>query len=993
MKKYVILDIDRTIINGTSWYHACSCPNLLIDEYNIDRFKELNNKMYVHGTSKDRYEFRKQTFELINKRVSESAYRKLSECGCADEILIGQNVNEVFFEAVGIYTYKKLMKSDEDCKKIVDFIYKYYFGDIEFIFLTSGYEPFMKGLVKEYMKSFHKNCTWRTIGSTIKFSNGCIYLKEVMTQEKKFQFVKKIIDYGNRVVFLADDSVEEKELFSVVFRNGGYAFNVRYDEKLHESNWHELINDIEDENVFLSYLMKNSEVALSDCKKVQNNFFRLHMNEIGVICLNDIEYQIFLGSFNRDKKIVEYIKKVSHKKEEKYYLRGRYYYYWLPSYITGSLESKYAGWKKIVIDGIDIIEHIARYNIKENKYACILSYVICDHLLSVLYLAMYCAEEDVLDRERNVISSYRHIENSVCILNKILFSVFDNKIEYSNLDSLVKELKSISFEDMDIIRENEKFLLELDNYNTIYEAVYNIIDNLKVKAQKIDKVIYFAYGGISLGYAFKTIMKELFDKNVELLPSHYSSKRNNTESGIIDRIPRFKCGENGWMDESTVLLLDNNVTTFKTLSTSKSYLQKRGNKVYCAVAEVDYKNIYKWLLGKGEYEEMCHNWFDVIDAKPIMNYFSAYNTWGTSETSALLEQLYSQDFIFQNTDNLIPRKIHSEHSKVISDGNHQCSFIVDFNGIDNFIASKSLIFNDYDVRELVIKHLNLVEGKFKRFGASGSRPSEKHPGGEVVELQTIDVKNKTGCAGSVSGYLDMSNNEYSKAISLSEDGLTLREERTVYSHTIWIPENSKPIIVRVQSNIKGLSLLSVILEECKKMKIHACGISVAIDGMKTLGIKGRVLKNIPIQPFKELQEATDIAVEKEFLMPKCSTFLMYGTLYNRFEPEWREFTKGRQYEKRGHYHAKINGDYLENVHEVFHVRDVFLNKEQCVEISIYPASKTYRIRIKLKDVNTQLGATLNKFVTEYDIKDVLIKEPEISEIVYNIYEGKVELKK
>ena len=45
MKKYVILDIDRTIINGTSWYHACSCPNLLIDEYNIDRFKELNNKI------------------------------------------------------------------------------------------------------------------------------------------------------------------------------------------------------------------------------------------------------------------------------------------------------------------------------------------------------------------------------------------------------------------------------------------------------------------------------------------------------------------------------------------------------------------------------------------------------------------------------------------------------------------------------------------------------------------------------------------------------------------------------------------------------------------------------------------------------------------------------------------------------------------------------------------------------------------------------------
>lgn len=168
-------------------------------------------------------------------------------------------------------------------------------------------------------------------------------------------------------------------------------------------------------------------------------------------------------------------------------------------------------------------------------------------------------------------------------------------------------------------------------------------------------------------------------------------------------------------------------------------------------------------------------------------------------------------------------------SKVISDGNHQCSFIVDFNGIDNFIASKSLIFNDYDVRELVIKHLNLVEGKFKRFGASGSRPSEKHPGGEVVELQTIDVKNKTGCAGSVSGYLDMSNNEYSKAISLSEDGLTLREERTVYSHTIWIPENSKPIIVRLFiRDILGLTpierqeeldIISALIQEMEKGNI------------------------------------------------------------------------------------------------------------------------------------------------------------------------------
>lgn len=58
------------------------------------------------------------------------------------------------------------------------------------------------------------------------------------------------------------------------------------------------------------------------------------------------------------------------------------------------------------------------------------------------------------------------------------------------------------------------------------------------------------------------------------------------------------------------------------------------------------------------------------------------------------------------------------------------------------------------------------------------------------------------------------------------------------------------------------------------------------------------------------------------------------------------------------------------------------DSQMIVDTTIYESEKIHdnHFRIKLKDVNTQLGATLNKFVTEYDIKDVLIKEPEISEI-------------
>lgn len=53
------------------------------------------------------------------------------------------------------------------------------------------------------------------------------------------------------------------------------------------------------------------------------------------------------------------------------------------------------------------------------------------------------------------------------------------------------------------------------------------------------------------------------------------------------------------------------------------------------------------------------------------------------------------------------------------------------------------------------------------------------------------------------------------------------------------------------------------------------------------------------------------------------------------------------------------------------------------------AEKEYKVIIN--DLNSQIGATLQYFVSNYDIKDVLVKEPDISEIVYNIYEGKVAL--
>lgn len=334
----------------------------------------------------------------------------------------------------------------------------------------------------------------------------------------------------------------------------------------------------------------------------------------------------------------------------------------------------------------------------------------------------------------------------------------------------------------------------------------------------------------------------------------------------------------------------------------------------------------------------------------------------------LLERSYKSNYQTLDYQN-------DEYDCYVLDIGNSCgdSFIVDFNGIDNFITAKDLVFNDYDVREIIFKHINLESESYVRFGVSGSRPSTGHPGGEVLECQNINVENKTGVAKSISGYLGKYSNQYSVAVPLSEDGKTLKEERTVYSHTIWIPENTTPIVVKLTSKCNGMSLLSAIYDVCKSMDLNACGIKMQLKNGEDVRIKGRVLKHIPASAFKILQEATDIAVEKEFVLPRDTILTMLGTLYNRFEPEWTEFTDGRIYEKRGHYHASITGNCLEQVHEVFHVRDIYLNMGAHVEIQIYPSDYAYRIiPISKKDneyVTSSFEKNVKKYVEDYNKYD------------------------
>lgn len=663
MKKYILLDIDRTIINGTSWYYACTCPDLLISSRNIERFKWLNDNLFMKGSENDKIEFRKRTFALMNRKISEKCYNMLLESGCASGLSPNKYVDEVFFECAGMYTLKNLIVEDEYCKKLLKLIYRYYWGDVEIIFLTSGYEPFMKGLISIYMRNFEEEYKWTIVGSEIEFYKGKINIKNIISQRRKYQFVDSLLQKGERVVFLADDSDEDSNLFDVVIQNKGYAFNVKYDGITHKLNWKELYEKISDQDEFLNYMMNRSEVSIADTKIANDSFYHDHSNQIGILRLSHNEYTDFINHIT-DKNVRAYVEKMVYQNEEWCYLRGMLYYYWLPPYITVSLENKYEGWLKLFIHGFELLGYLTSHFLKKNKYIDLIIYMVCDHLLAALYLAIYCLEKEILSCKAVDMTNYKYINNSICIIHKIMISNFDNSLDYSQLSILHNNLDLISLEELRIINENKKFILELDNYQTVYRTVQNITENLGNKIHSINQLIYFAHGGIALGYAFQATLKVKYNKEVTLFPCYFSSKCNTSVNEILNRIPNLVNNQDVWKDESNILLLDNNVTTFKTLSAAKSYLHGRNNNVLCAVAGVDYQNIYNWLFEKSKYETMCCNWFEVVDIKPTEAYISAYNTWGTSKKSEILEQIYLRNEIDWEVDNIVPRNICSQHRKI-----------------------------------------------------------------------------------------------------------------------------------------------------------------------------------------------------------------------------------------------------------------------------------------------------------------------------------------
>ena len=215
--------------------------------------------------------------------------------------------------------------------------------------------------------------------------------------------------------------------------------------------------------------------------------------------------------------------------------------------------------------------------------------------------------------------------------------------------------------------------------------------------------------------------------------------------------------------------------------------------------------------------------------------------------------------------------------------------------------------------------------------------------------------------GSISGYLPQ-NELYSKSISLyDEDNSHLMEERIVYLHTALLKkcsiESSNSIHIKIKTKNDNQNLLEIINDIAYELQITSYSIQICIQTTnsnknKTV-VRGRVLKHMPEKPFTVLQEATDIASEQTFTLEDTNVLYGVGTKYDRYEPEWEEFTNGRKYERRGHIHATIvdKKESVNQQHKTFHLREVFISTASNIEVVLTPVDDTYRIYPIYKEKN------------------------------------------
>ena len=664
---YIILDVDRTIINGTSWFKSCITPDLLIEGKNVQKFITLNEEAYDKKSISLDF-FRHETLKLIKQEYDQkyiSIIKKKLNINL--DSFKGQPVDRRLLYFAGKVSVDEMIVYQE-CIDYIKILYSIHKNNLKIIYLSSGYQWYIQGVVDGIMEHFLPNFpNYQVIGSKLLIKGGKTSEVFFNSQSVKQKIVEQIINNGLKVSLIADDSPENLELFSCVERNGGKALMIDYKRKQISSEvWKEELAQIRKEHLINYYMTENVKTKIRDVK-IDNSFIcflERNMNKIGIFSMSKVEYEKAIKSLcsgfsdKLTSQFIEILENLFFRKGDRVYLRGELYYYWLPTYIFLNNESLSEKYSRLVHETISafliVSENISLEKIQDeyNSRAIILS--IFEHLQHSILTILNMTEKAEIDMKIKI-QGESILYNLIQGITNVIFKTIEGKDLSNDLEEISGQLDFVTFISFfEKCFNYHQGMRELDNIVSIYKSIKLIIDN--EKEPPFDYIISFPYGGIGLGYSFVAYMlaKEIPMAFPNIINCHYSSKKGyrrgeNAEVPDINSfIPDFYYNRFQELEKGgrCILLYDNNSTTLKTLKEAKKFFGGRNNTVQGAVVGFNYRNLVDCILKRENYEEMAENWEEILDYGVVEEYITAFNTWGTNEKAKILEELFSSP----NTD-------------------------------------------------------------------------------------------------------------------------------------------------------------------------------------------------------------------------------------------------------------------------------------------------------------------------------------------------------
>lgn len=651
-QSWIVLDVDRTLMNTTAWYHACASPGLLLDEQGVQEFLSLNSRAYGPQPTLSDVEFRRRTLDLINASpLGPCTAQRMQDAGAAVAARLA-----LYPEVAG---YLRHLQYRQDPGPRI-------------LFLSAGYEPFIAGIVEGLLtRCLLNGLPYEVMGSTLEFEAGRCELGTVIDGDRKADAVRSLLGAGARIELLADDSYHDHELFDLVERAGGRTVRVEHEPGARSSrSWREFMASLPDVELQTRLTTGATNYALADVDGV----FAGHGhtlanlppadNGIGVGAMHQDLYLRALdglcrtatGNPTERARLRELLLALIQSAGDRVLLRGRLFHLASPPYLFADTTTSRERWHEALDVSLDCLKILAEAGVLADWKALPraqrwLVVGALDHLKNAATHALdVLIKANVADGAPNVLDE--DVERLVESCHLAYWStVFDapqvahvlGAEGWSTLRRAVDECTGPPFA-----------MRELDDPRVIAVSALSLAQQLEQSGDWPVGVIDFPSGALDLGLAFRVIARLTRPDKPAVGVAHmaYSSKnamRGLEEDGapsfdhLMSRVPKhFQERVHEWLDGGgTVLLYDNNVTTFSTLAHVKRLLGRRAPaRIRATVACVNYENIARHLRGAAA-EPLCEGWEDVLDVRPVADYLTAFATWGTSAKTLALHRMYA----------------------------------------------------------------------------------------------------------------------------------------------------------------------------------------------------------------------------------------------------------------------------------------------------------------------------------------------------------------